>query len=327
MKRLVLIEVQHGLKIVTDGEFRRSWWHLDFIVGLKGITKIQLEQGHKFNAMICRPEHYKVTGKIEFNPDHPFFDHYKYLVSITPSGIIPKISVPSPSMTFNIRNPNVTPEFYKTKDEFFKDISDAYHKTILRFYELGCRYFQIDDTFWDSPIAIGNKPGAKTDQELAMIGILNKDIVTVLNLVLADLPIDLTTAMHICRGNHQSDYLVSGAYDPVAEFIGQVHVKKLLLEFDDPVRDGGFEPLAKIAAAKAGQRIVLGLITSKTPALEKEDDVVARIEQAAKFYPKELLSLSAQCGFASTEEGNHLTEAEQWAKIDLIVRVAKKVWG
>lgn len=336
VKRLVNKEVELGLKAVTDGEFRQQTWYLDFLTSFKGV---------KWNKL--RPEQYapsldglspygepkfklfEVIGKIEYNPDNDVFARYLALKAVTPAGIVPKVCVPSPSMFFQIGY-TLTPEVYEgRKDEFYQDIGKAYNLTVRRLYELGLRYFEIDDCNFGLIACTYNQDTPEqrkvTNQRLIDIPLVN-------NLALADLPNDLYLTMHICRGNFRSTAFGGGSYAPIAESVAKVNVHGYFLEYDDE-RSGDFVPLKHIADYNGGvikaaqKRVVLGLITTKTPALESEDAIIKRIDEASKYFPKDQLSLSCQCGFASTEHGNLLTEDEQWAKIALIIRIAKKVWG
>ncbi|KAA6376655.1 MAG: putative 5-methyltetrahydropteroyltriglutamate--homocysteine S-methyltransferase [Streblomastix strix] len=325
IKKLVDKEAKAGLKAVTDGEFTRSWFAEDWIVGLNGMEKLQLEHGIKFHSVETTGEYHTVAGKIGYNPDHPFFALFEFLKSVTPEGHIPKVTIPAPALIFNYNPFAFTPDVYKgNKEEYLNDLVDAYKKSISRFYDLGCRYLQLDDTMW-TYFAYFLK-NARTDLEKSTILQVAKDDLYILNKILEGKPSDLWISMHSCRGNYKSDYAFEGAYDSIIDTLSKVNVDGLFLEYDDE-RSGGFEPLAKIHAESPTRRVILGLITSKFAKLESEDEVIARIHEAAKYIPLENLGLSTQCGFASCEEGNILTEEEQWAKVDLVIRIAKRVWG
>lgn len=323
-KKIVDKQVELGLKDVTDGEFNRSWWHLDFLWGLNGVATYDYQESYKFHGSKTRTDNVKLVGKVAYNPDHPFFDSFKYLASITPDGITPKQTIPSPSMLFRDNRSDNWSEFYDTYEEYLTDLASAYHQTILRFYELGARYVQLDDTTWAFLISKLHETADNPAEHQKYLKIA-QDSVKVINDLLADLPEDLTVTTHICRGNFKSTYLFSGGYDDVAEYLGQLNYDGVFLEYDDS-RSGSFAPLAKIWHGDENKRIVLGLITSKKPELENQDDIIARVHEAAQFVPLENLALSTQCGFASTEEGNKLTQQEQWDKLKFVIQTAAKIW-
>ena len=324
-KRVVQKQVDLGLKAVTDGEFNRSWWHLDFLWGLTGVGHYDYQQSYKFHGSKTRTDNADLVGKIAYNPDHPFFKTFSYLQTLVPAGVRVKQTIPSPTMLFRDNRSDNWHEFYETWDAYLDDLATAYHQTIQHFYDLGCRYLQLDDTTWAFLISQLNATADQPDEH-AKYQQLAQDAVRVINQVLADLPADLTVTTHICRGNFKSTYLFSGGYDDVADYLGQLHYDGLFLEYDSD-RAGDFTPLKKIWHNDAHKRIVLGLITSKFPELENPDDIKARIQQAAQFVPLDNLALSTQCGFASTEEGNQLTEDQQWAKLKLVKQIATDVWG
>ncbi|MCT4487669.1 vitamin B12 independent methionine synthase [Levilactobacillus parabrevis] len=324
-KRVVAEQVNLGLKAVTDGEFNRSWWHLDFLWGLTGVGHYDYQQSYKFHGSKTRTDNADLVGKIAFNPDHPFFESFAYLQSLVPDGVVVKQTIPSPTMLFRDNRSDNWHQFYETWDAYLDDLAKAYHETILHFYDLGCRYLQLDDTTWAFLISKLNETADDATAHQKYVG-LAEDAVHVINSLLAGLPDDLTVTTHICRGNFKSTYLFSGGYDDVAAYLGQLHYDGLFLEYDSD-RAGSFAPLKKIWNGDAGKRLVLGLITSKFPDLEDEAVVKARIADAAKQVPLANLALSTQCGFASTEEGNQLTEDQQWAKLKLVKRISDSVWG
>lgn len=323
-KKLVLKEVAHGLKAVTDGEFNRSWWHLDFLWGLKGVTRYDYQKSYKFEGAETRTDNAKLTGKIQFNPDHPFFETFKYLKSITPDGIIPKQTIPSPTMLFRDNRSDNWSLFYATREDYLVDLAKAYQQTILRFYELGARYVQIDDTTWAFLISKLNENNDDPIEHAKYVTLANEGV-QVINDAIKDLPKDLTVTTHICRGNFKSTFLFSGGYAAVAEYLGQLNYDEFFLEFDND-RAGDFSPIQTIWNNRVNTIIVLGLITSKNGQLEDYHQVIDRIKEATKYVPLENLALSTQCGFASTEEGNTLTEVDQWNKIDLVKEIADEVW-
>jgi len=323
-KRVVAEQVNLGLKAVTDGEFNRSWWHLDFLWGLTGVGHYDYQQSYKFHGSKTRTDNADLVGKIAFNPDHPFFESFTYLQSLVPDGVVVKQTIPSPTMLFRDNRSDNWHQFYETWDAYLDDLAKAYHETILHFYDLGCRYLQLDDTTWAFLISKLNETADDATAHQKYVG-LAEDAVHVINSLLAGLPDDLTVTTHICRGNFKSTYLFSGGYDDVADYLGALHYDGLFLEYDSD-RAGSFAPLKKIWNGDAGKRLVLGLITSKFPDLEDEAVVKARIADAAKQVPLANLALSTQCGFASTEEGNQLTEDQQWAKLKLVKRISDSVW-
>ncbi|KRM76375.1 vitamin B12 independent methionine synthase [Secundilactobacillus collinoides] len=323
-KRIVEEQANIGLKAVTDGEFNRSWWHLDFLWGLTGVDKYDYHQSYKFKGDTTRTDNVELTGKIAINPNHPFFESFKYLQSIVPEGVLVKQTIPSPTMLFRDNRSDNWNKFYDTWDEYLVDLSKAYRDTILHFYDLGDRYIQLDDTTWAFLISKLNETADQPEEHAKYVK-LAEDGVKVINGAIKDLPEDLTVTTHICRGNFKSTFLFSGSYDDVADYLGQLNYDGLFLEYDNE-RAGSFAPLARIWNNDSHKRLVLGLITSKFPELEDKDAIVARIQEAAKTVPLENLALSTQCGFASTEEGNELTETQQWAKLNLVKEIAESVW-
>nr|WP_191987310.1 5-methyltetrahydropteroyltriglutamate--homocysteine S-methyltransferase [Lapidilactobacillus bayanensis] len=325
VKNLVDLQLEHGLKAVTDGEFRRSWWHLDFFAGLLGTTYFTPEQGYFFHGGETRAGGIRYVDRVRYNPDHPFFKGFEFLQQITPKTAVAKQTIPSPSVFF----PNTAAEIYDdyygdNLDQLYTDLTAAYQQTIQHFYDLGCRYLQLDDTSWGMWASFAADQHLTTDVS-PQIKPLADAAVKIINELADHKPADLTLTMHVCRGNYNSDWAGAGAYDPVADYLAQLHIDGYFLEYDDE-RSGGFAPLAKIAANGRHQKIVLGLITSKRPELESFATLKARLDDASQYVPLADLCLSPQCGFASTEEGNQLTEAQQWAKIDLVVQTAQQIW-
>ncbi len=320
---LIAKEKAVGLQAVTDGEFRRRYWHLDFLAALEGIQEVAAEhwsvefKGHQPKAATIH-----IVDKIEFG-NHPFVQHFNYTKSI--AGDTPvKFTIPSPTMLHLIscvREENYQAiDRYTNEVDLYADIAAAYRDAIAAFYAAGCRYLQFDDTSWGELC----DPDKRAAYEARGFDLdkLAKDYVTLVNAALEGKPDDLTVTMHICRGNFRSTWFSSGGYEPIAQTLfGQCKVDGFFLEYDSD-RSGGFEPLRFIDR----QKVVLGLVTSKNGQLEDENALRARIDEAAKIVPLDQLALSPQCGFSSTEEGNILTEKDQWAKIDLIRRVARSVW-
>jgi 5-methyltetrahydropteroyltriglutamate--homocysteine methyltransferase len=309
-----------GLQSISDGEFRRSWWHLDFLWGLDGVERHVMDTGIAFAAVTTRNEGVKVTGKLGFS-GHPMLEHFRFLKAHTQR--TPKMTIPAPSALYG--RPHLTPidkTIYSNLDTFFADLGLAYKKAIRAFYDAGCRYIQLDEVFiamlCDPKYRVQmNERGDDPDH----LGVVYGDLI---NIAMSDAPPDMTVTMHLCRGNYKSTYMGTGGYDAMQEVLfDRIKVHGYFMEYDTE-RAGGFEPLRRL---QKGRYAVLGLVTTKSGALEGKDAIKRRIEEAAKFAPLDQLCLSPQCGFASTEEGNILAEDEQWAKLKMIVEVANEVWG
>lgn len=321
IKNLVDEQVKVGLLAVTDGEFNRSWWHLDFLGQLGGFEFYDQNDSYKFHGQKTRSTNVRLNGKVHANLDHPFFKDFEYLKSVTPEGVEPKQTIPSPSLIINRdHRSDLWSKYYDSWSDFLDDLAQAYHDTLQKFYDLGARYVQIDDTTWAYLIAQLNGH-ADNPEERAKFEKTAADDVYVINKALASLPEDLKLATHICRGNFKSAYLFEGGYEPIAKYLGQLNYDAFFLEYDND-RSGGFEPLKEIYNNRQNVEIVLGLLTSKSADLEDVDEVVARIDEAANYVPKSNLALSTQCGFSSTEEGNILTIPGQWKKLALIKHIA-----
>ncbi|MCL2895800.1 5-methyltetrahydropteroyltriglutamate--homocysteine S-methyltransferase [Brenneria tiliae] len=322
---LVAKQKAAGLKAVTDGEFRRSMWHSDFFWGFDGIERKSSDYRVKFNEVTTKFDTSRIVGKIRFT-SHPFIDHFTFLKSVAGDDVIARQTIPSPSQCywefFRPDNLQETLQQYPDLTELQKDIVQAYRDVVRAFYAAGCRHLQFDDCTWGflvDPKKFNEMKGLDIDFDT--VAQLYLDIN---NQVLADKPADMVINTHICRGNYSSDWWTSGGYEPVAPYVlNKENVDAFYLEYDTD-RAGGFQPLEKVGE---GKTVVLGLVTSKSPVLEDKEQLKARISEASKFVPLKHLCLSPQCGFASNEEGNTLTEEEQWAKIRLIVEVANEVWG
>lgn len=321
--KLVKKQKELGLKAVTDGEFRRSWWHLDFMWGLDGVEKRVLETGYKFNGLETRAETATLTGKIDFS-NHPMVEHYKFLKSISGDDVIARQTIPAPAQFLaelqRGENKDITESIYKNIDELILDIANAYKKAIKAFYNEGCRNLQLDDCTWG--MLCDKKYWEARQQEGVDTNDIAKLYAKVNNLAIEDHPEDLVITMHVCRGNYNSTWAGSGGYEPVAEILfGTVNVDGFYLEYDTD-RAGDFAPLRFIK----NQQVVLGLISSKTGILENKEEVKERIREATKYVDINQVCLSPQCGFASTEEGNILTEEEQWNKIKLVREISEEIW-
>ena len=310
-----------GLKLATDGEFRRSWWHFDFFKGLDGVTPYTTEGGIQFHGVQTKHEGIKISGKMGFS-GHPMLEHFKFLKAHT--RVTPKMTIPAPS-TLHFRQGRVaiSKELYPTLDGFFDDLAAAYRGAIRAFYDAGCRYLQLDDTAW----AMVCDPSERTHSKERGDDpdTLPKQYARLTSAALEGKPADMHITMHSCRGNFRSTFIASGGYEFVAEqLLGHTPLDGYFLEYDSD-RAGGFEPLRFFPKGK--KQVVLGLVTSKSGKLEKKDDIKRRIDEATKYVALDQLCLSPQCGFASTEEGNVLAEDEQWAKLRMIVEIADEVWG
>ena len=309
-----------GLQAITDGEFRRSWWHLDFLWGLDGVERYLMEQGISFAGVQTRAEGARVTGKLDFS-GHPMLEHFKFVKDHTAR--TPKITIPAPSALYGrTGRAAVTEQAYPSLDQFFADLGGAYGKAVRAFADAGCRYLQLDEVF----IAMMCDPKYRAAQ--AKRGDdpkkLTDTYADLINAAMSDIPPDMRITMHLCRGNYRSTFMGEGGYEPVADVLfNRIKVHGYFMEYDSE-RAGGFEPLRLVPKDRT---VVLGLVTTKTGRLESKDAIKRRIDQAAKFVSLDQLCLSPQCGFASTEEGNTLAEDEQWAKLRMIVEIAQEVWG
>lgn len=322
--KVVAKQKKLGFHAITDGEFRRTYWHLDFMWGFEGVTH-QAGGGVQFNAEMAALDDTWLVGKVKAKP-HPFVEYFKFLKQFEDENTVAKYTIPAPAQMFqqmivpmNIRS---TRKIYATNEELIHDIGVAYQDVIRQFYDAGCRNLQLDDCTWGAIV------GDAAKQRYQALGIdldeVKQQLLEVNNLALEGRPKDLVITSHICRGNYHSTFFASGAYDSVADYVfAQENVDALFLEYDDE-RSGGFAPLAKVSPDK---KVVLGLITTKSPVLEDKEAVIARIHKAAKYVPLDRLCLSPQCGFASCEIGNKLTEEEQWAKLALVREIAEEVWG
>jgi 5-methyltetrahydropteroyltriglutamate--homocysteine methyltransferase len=319
IERAIKRQEQVGLEAITDGEFRRSWWHLDFLWGLDGVGKDIMRAGVAFSGGATRAEGVRVDSALGFS-GHPMIEHFKFVQAHT--GRTPKMTIPAPSALYG--RPTATPidkTVYPTLDRFFDDLGRAYRKAVRAFADAGCRYLQLDEVF----IAMLCDP--KYRQQMTARGDDPDKLLHVyadlINAAVSDAPSGMTVTMHLCRGNYKSTFMGSGGYDAVQDVLfNRIDVHGYFMEYDDE-RSGGFEPLRLLPKDKT---VVLGIVTTKSGKLESKDDIKRRIDRAAKFADLDQLCLSAQCGFASTEEGNTLTEDEQWAKLTRIVEVAEEVW-
>jgi 5-methyltetrahydropteroyltriglutamate--homocysteine methyltransferase len=318
--KIIKKQEEIGLQLATDGEYRRSWWHFDFLERLDGVEGYTADHGIQFKGTETKPRAVRVVGKIGFS-DHPMVDHFRFLKKHARS--TPKMTIPSPSVLhFRGGRNGISREIYPDLDAFFDDLAKAYRKAVQAFADAGCRYLQFDDTVWGYLCSEEQRRGARErgDDPASLPAIYARMI----NEAIAARPADMAITTHVCRGNFRSTWISEGGYEPVAEMLlANVNVDGYFLEYDTE-RAGGFEPLRFLPKGK--KTIVLGLVTSKSGTLEKKDDIKRRIDEAAKYVDFDQLCLSPQCGFASTEEGNLLAEDEQWAKLRLVVETAAELW-
>ena len=311
-----------GLQAVTDGEFRRAFWHFDFLERLKGVESFQAAHGIAFQGGIqTAARGLRVTGQLDFTSDHPMLDHFRFAQQSTRA--IAKMTLPSPSVLhYRGGRAAASMAIYPDMDCFFDDLGSAYNKAVRAFADLGCRYLQLDEVNFtylcDADQRAMLKARGDDPDKLPEI------YANLINRAIAGRPAEMVIAAHLCRGNFRSSWIAQGGYEPVADLLfNAVGVDAYFMEYDTD-RAGGFEPLRLLPKGKS---VVLGLVTSKSGTLESKDDLKRRIDQAARYVDLDQLCLSPQCGFASTEEGNVLTEDAQWSKLARVVEVAAEIWG
>jgi 5-methyltetrahydropteroyltriglutamate--homocysteine methyltransferase len=320
IEKIIKKQEELGLRLATDGEFRRSWWHFDFLGMLDGVEVYDTDQGIQFRGVQTKAQSLRIVGKVGFSK-HPMLEHFKFLKAHTK--VTPKMTIPAPPVLhFRLAKDGIRKDIYPDLDGFFHDLGQAYKQAVKGFYDAGCRYLQFDDTVW--AYLCSQEELRKARERMSNVDQLQGIYARVINAALEGKPADMTITTHVCRGNFRSTWISEGGYEPVAEtLLGKVNYDGYFLEYDTD-RAGGFEPLRFLP--KGNKIVVLGLVTSKSGTLEKKDDVKRRIDEAAKFAPLEQFCLSPQCGFASTEEGNLLAEEEQWAKLRMIKELADEVW-
>lgn len=320
IRRVVGKQEQLGLRSITDGELRRDYWHLDFLSQFQGVTLVRNEGPTFQNREEEQPPIATVTGKLGYREPEQL-GHWKFLKSVTKQTA--KVTIPAPGM-LHLRGgrAGISTTAYPDLAEFWADAAAVYRKAIAEFAAAGCTYLQLDDVgfaylcdpkFRESCRRNGDDPT-----------VLAATYASAINEAVRDRPAGMRITMHTCRGNFRNTWVASGGYEPVAEQLLATKIDGFFMEFDSE-RSGGFEPLRFLP--KGNNRIVLGLLTSKSGVLESKDVVKRRIDEAAKYVPLERLCLSTQCGFSSTHHGNDLTEAQQWAKLALAVEIAREVWG
>ncbi|MFL5029489.1 MAG: 5-methyltetrahydropteroyltriglutamate--homocysteine S-methyltransferase [Xanthobacteraceae bacterium] len=320
IEKVIKKQEEVGLQAVTDGEFRRSWWHLDFLWGLDGIERYQMGQGIAFAGMRTRAEGARAVGKVGFS-GHPMLEHFAFVKSRTTRTA--KMTIPAPSALYGRTGREaVSEKAYPSLDTFFADWGKTYAQAVRAFADAGCRYLQLDEVFihmlFDAKYRQTQKDRGDDPERLVKL------YVDLINTAMSDVPPDMTITMHMCRGNYRSTFMGTGGYEPVAEALfNRVKVHGYFMEYDTE-RAGGFEPLRLVPKDRI---VVLGLVTTKSGQLEAKDAIKRRIDEAAKLIDIDQLALSPQCGFASSEEGNVLAEREQWAKLAMIADIAREVWG
>lgn len=320
IRKVIRRQEEVGLQAVTDGEFRRAFWHYDFLEHLDGVQGVTLDQGVQFKGVQLKPKGLRVVGRIGFT-DHPMIEHFRFVKANTSRSA--KMTIPGPSMLhYRSGRQMINAGLYPDMGAYYEDLGAAYAKAVRAFYDAGCRYLQLDDISFaylcdlEQRKMLADRGDDPSEQADIYAGMVRR--------ALRDKPADLTVTMHLCRGNFRSTFIASGGYEPIADLLfNAMPVDGYFMEWDTD-RAGGFEPLRFLPK---GKTVVLGLVTSKTGQLEKPEDVKRRIEEAARFVGLDQLCLSPQCGFASTEEGNTLAEDEQWSKIGMIVDVAREVWN
>jgi 5-methyltetrahydropteroyltriglutamate--homocysteine methyltransferase len=306
-----------GLESITDGEFRRDWWHLDFMSQLDGVTSV-VNPGPKFGGTEEQPPIPSVTGKVGCSKP-VMVEHFSFLKKTTRKTA--KFTIPSPAM-LHLRGgrSSISRAVYPDLDAFWADTSAAWAKAIRHLSDAGCTYLQLDDVSFsylcDPKIRDTCRKNGDDPAELP------RTYANAVTNALKNRPAGMTVTMHTCRGNFKSSWVASGGYESVAEAMFSSDVDAFFMEFDSE-RAGGFEPLRHLPK---GKKVVLGIMTSKTPELESKEYLIGRIKEASKFVPLENLCLSPQCGFSSTHHGNSLTQDEQWRKLERVVEVAREVW-
>ncbi len=320
IETIIAKQQEIGLSGITDGEFRRAWWHFDFFGMLDGVEVRQEGSGIQFQGVQTKAQAPHVVGKLGFPSDHPMLAHFQFLKAHTKRTA--KMTIPSPNV-LHFRVGSVNKALYPDRESLFAALADTYAQAVRAFYDAGCRYLQFDDTAW--AYLCSKDEIEKAKQRGTDVNGLREAYAGMVNRALAAKPADVTITTHVCRGNFRSTWIASGGYEPVAETLfGQCNYDGYFLEYDTE-RAGGFEPLRFVP--KGRKQIVLGLVTTKLGTLERKDDIKRRIGEAEKYVALDQLCLSPQCGFASTEEGNVLAEDEQWAKLSMIVELANEVWG
>jgi 5-methyltetrahydropteroyltriglutamate--homocysteine methyltransferase len=322
IRDVIRVQQDAGLKAVTDGEYRRSFWHYDFMGMLDGMDLVERDEGVQFAGVKLRPIYPVISGKLDFPDDHPMLEHYRYVAANTT--VTPKISIPGPSCChFRIGKADIAYPEYHDPQAFFSAIASTYKKAVNAFYDAGCRYLQMDDIFF-TYLCDPKHRADKTAQGQDPDWLIDR-YAWMMHEAIKDRPDDMVIGMHMCRGNFRSTHAAEGAYDPAADAVfNKTGVDIFFMEYDSE-RAGGLEPLRLLS--KGTQRVLPGFITTKTGALESIDDLQRQFDKASKFADIDQLGIAPQCGFASTEEGNSITADDQRRKLDLVVKTAETIWG
>ena len=323
IREVVEMQESIGLLAVTDGEFRRSFWHYDFMGSLEGLELVERdEEAIKFHDVTLRGIFPTITGSLDFPDDHPMLDHFRFLASVTK--VQPKISIPGPSVVhYRTAQKDIHVPEYEDIEALLDDITRVYAKAVRAFYDAGCRYLQMDDIYFaylcdPKQREMKAKEGLDPDWLIGRYAKMMHDAID-------GRPDDLVIAMHMCRGNFRSSWIAEGAYDPAADAIfNQTGVDVYFMEYDTD-RAGGLAPLKLLP--KGHKRVMPGFITTKSGELESIDDLKRRFEEASKYCDLDQLGIAPQCGFASTEEGNVLSADDQKRKLELVVKTAEAIWG
>ena len=322
INNLVKLQESAGLNVVTDGETRRSFWHYDFMGELDGFALEDRSEGVAFAGVQLRPVFPVVRSEVDFPDDHPMLEHFKYLA--TKTSVTPKISIPGPSCChFRVAPDDISPPEYRDVEVYTADLAKAYKKAVNAFYDAGCRYLQMDDIFFAylcDPKHRAEKERLGQDPDW-----LIQRYAWMMNEAIKDRPSDMVIGMHMCRGNFMSTHAAEGSYDAVADTVfNQTGVDVFFMEYDTD-RAGGLEPLKFLS--KGHQRVMAGFITTKTGELESMDHLKRQFDEASKYVDMDQLGIAPQCGFASTEEGNSITEDDQRRKLELVVKCSKELWN
>lgn len=320
--KLVAMQYDVGLPAATDGELRRSFWHYDFMAGLTGFDLVERGEGIAFKGAELRPVYPTISGRLDFPADHPMLDHFRYLASLTEA--TPKISIPGPTCChYRTAAADIAPPEYRDLELLLDDLSRTYAKAVQAFYDAGCRYLQFDDIFIvylcdEEQRAAKREQGFDPDRLILQYA-------EMIERSIQDRPDDLTIAMHLCRGNFRSTWMTQGGFDPAVDAIfNHTSVDVYFMEYDSD-RAGGLEPLALLP--KGDKRVMPGFITTKVGEAEKPDDLRRRLDEASSYVDLAQLGIAPQCGFASTEEGNKISEDDQRRKLELVVQTAEAIWG
>ena len=322
IKKAIKLQEELGFKVVTDGEFRRSFWHYDFLEGLDGFELEERESGVQFSGAKLRPFFPVIKGKIDFPSDHPMLEHFKFVLKNTK--VVPKIAIPGPSCChFRTTPKDIYPKEYVDNEKLFHDIAQAYKKAVKEFYSIGCRYLQMDDIFF-AYLCDPNHRSTRTkfgeDPD-----VLIEKYAWMLNEAIKERPEDMVIGMHLCRGNFKSNYAAQGAYDPAVDAVfNKIDLDIYFMEYDDE-RSGGLEPLKYLP--KGNKRVFPGFITTKKGKLETVEFLEEKFEEASKYVSINQLGVAPQCGFSSTEEGNIISFDDQKRKLELVIETSNKVWN